>query len=251
MHRILARLVTATVAVTLVASGAVLFAPEANAAPAQVNRTVCKTSSLTVRTAAKSSSKSVGRVARNTSLTGVPQGSWFKITSGQFAGRFVRSSYVCAPAKPKPPTLKQQLASLKASGVRTGVDAGGLNPEFAARLNAARSAAANAGYSLTWSTAYRSWDTQWGLFYNGVVRRNSMTEARRWVMTPWESMHVRGLAVDINNAAAAAWLERTNGQFGLCRRYVNESWHFEILGAVGAPCPAKEADASRGNPLPG
>jgi LAS superfamily LD-carboxypeptidase LdcB len=72
-----------------------------------------------------------------------------------------------------------------------------------------------------------------------------------WVLPPKKSNHPWGLAIDINykvggekGEKAAAWLEKNGYKYGLCRRYVNEWWHFEPLVAPGQKCPKMEPYAS-------
>lgn len=51
---------------------------------------------LNVRSAASATSKSVGTVKGGTMLTGIAQGSWYKITSGTYANRYVSKAYLSA-----------------------------------------------------------------------------------------------------------------------------------------------------------
>jgi len=49
---------------------------------------------------------------------------------------------------------------------------------------------------------------------------------------------VTGEAVDVEAASGIAWLEKNGVRFGLCRKYANEDWHFELLApTVGSSCP--------------
>lgn len=127
-------------------------------------------------------------------------------------------------------------------------DTGRIDPELARRLADAQQGARQAGMKLVIVTAYRPWDTQLAWYRNGLAKYGSEAEARRHVLPPWESKHVRGLAVDVAENDASRWLAASNGRFGLCQRYANEPWHFEMLGDVGQECPAMEVDASEGNP---
>jgi D-alanyl-D-alanine carboxypeptidase len=66
-----------------------------------------------------------------------------------------------------------------------------------------------------------------------------LQEAERWVATPSTSAHVNGKAVDIGDSNAAAWLSEHGAQYGLCRIYGNEPWHFELRReAIDHGCPA-------------
>lgn len=125
-----------------------------------------------------------------------------------------------------------------------GPEPGRLTAEMAARVDQAIRAAAEAGFSLTVTSGWRSRDYQQGLFDEAVERHGSEEAARQWVLPPDESMHVRGLAVDVGPEDAAAWLADHGWQFGLCRRYANEPWHFEPTTAPGGACPDLQRDAS-------
>ncbi|NED95334.1 M15 family metallopeptidase [Phytoactinopolyspora alkaliphila] len=114
---------------------------------------------------------------------------------------------------------------------------------MAERVDQAIRAAAEAGLSLTVTSGWRSHDYQQGLFDEAVHRHGSAEVARQWVLPPDESMHVRGLAVDVGPEDAAAWLAEHGWRFGLCQRYANEPWHFEPTTAPGGACPDLEADA--------
>lgn len=129
-------------------------------------------------------------------------------------------------------------------------DAGRLDPVLSHRFRRAKAAAARAGYKLEITSGYRSWDTQLAQYERKVAETGSAAEARKLVLPPWESMHVRGRAIDVGGQKAAKWLERNGYRHGLCRRYANEWWHFEPLVTPGNPCPKLEPDASAGNPPP-
>jgi LAS superfamily LD-carboxypeptidase LdcB len=116
-----------------------------------------------------------------------------------------------------------------------------LTSSMARAVNRAIAAAAAAGVSMRVTSGWRSAEHQERLFAAAVVKYGSAERARRWVLPPAESAHVRGEAVDVGPEAAARWLELHGVRFGLCRRYANEAWHFERLAAaVGSACPALE-----------
>jgi zinc D-Ala-D-Ala carboxypeptidase len=116
-----------------------------------------------------------------------------------------------------------------------------LNPSLVKAVSRARAAAARAGLSLVINSGYRTWAKQQQMYDSAVRRYGSARAARRWVLPPQESTHVRGLAVDIGTPAAAAWLATRGGAFGLCRAYADEPWHFEYrpdwIVASGGRCP--------------
>jgi LAS superfamily LD-carboxypeptidase LdcB len=117
----------------------------------------------------------------------------------------------------------------------------GLQPALARAFTSARVAALAAGLDLRINSGFRTAATQQRLFDDAVAKYGSPDKARHWVLPPAESDHVKGLAIDVAPASGAAWLEKHGVSYGLCRRYVNEWWHFERLApAVGQRCPAME-----------
>lgn len=127
----------------------------------------------------------------------------------------------------------------------TGVgDVSGLTPSMRRAVARAIEAARADGVELRVTSGWRSAEHQRRLYEGAIAKYGSASVARRWVLPPDESAHVRGEAVDIGPAAGAAWLETYGVRFGLCRRYANEPWHFERLApAVGSACPALEPHA--------
>lgn len=118
---------------------------------------------------------------------------------------------------------------------------GAIDPALSRALGKAQIAARTAGLDLQVTSGFRSAATQQRLYDRAIARYGSPERARHWVLPPAESAHVKGLAVDVGPPAAAAWLEKHGVRYGLCRRYVNEGWHFERLApAIGQPCPAME-----------
>lgn len=98
--------------------------------------------------------------------------------------------------------------------------------------------AAAHGVTLCLQDGKRSRRQQQAQFDDYVRRYGSAESARQYVLPPHESMHVLGVAVDVQPPAAAAWLERTAGALGWCRQYENEPWHFEFgAGHRTAGCP--------------
>lgn len=120
-------------------------------------------------------------------------------------------------------------------------ESGAIDPSLSRAIGRAQIAAQGAGLDLQVTSGFRSAQTQQRLYDQAIATYGSSQSARRWVLPPAESAHVRGLAVDVGPPAAAAWLEKHGVRFGLCRRYVNEGWHFERLApAIGQRCPAME-----------
>ena len=120
----------------------------------------------------------------------------------------------------------------------------GLEPRVQDRFDAAARAAGADGVALSINSGWRSAQSQEELFDEAIVTHGSAREAARWVLPPEKSAHVWGTAIDVTPATGAAWLAARDGEFGLCRVYENEPWHFEPLVEPGGTCPAVVADAS-------
>ena len=118
-----------------------------------------------------------------------------------------------------------------------------------ALLRALRQAATDA--SGDWvefyvNSGWRSPEYQEQLFREAVWKYGSEEEAARWVATPDTSAHVSGNAVDIGSFDATAWLSEHGAQYGLCRIYRNEPWHYELRpDAIDQGCPPLYADATQ------
>jgi len=120
----------------------------------------------------------------------------------------------------------------------------GLDATLAARVSAAREAAAAAGVPLVVTSGARSVAEQQQLFDDAVAEHGSAEAATRWVLPPDRSAHVHGLAVDVGPAEGWRWLGEQGAAHGLCQVYENEPWHFEPLTEPGGTCPALVPDAS-------
>lgn len=119
----------------------------------------------------------------------------------------------------------------------------GLDPALREALQRAHAAAEEDGIDLRVGSGWRSKAYQAWLLRDAVRTYGSAAEAARWVGTPDTSLHVKGQAVDVSPYAAADWLHRHGAQFGLCRTYDNEAWHFELSpSAVDAGCPTMFRD---------
>lgn len=127
----------------------------------------------------------------------------------------------------------------------TGVgDTAHLTPALHRAIVRAIAAAGAEGVDLTITSGWRSAAHQQELYDQAVRKYGSPEAASRWVLPPASSAHVRGQAVDVGPKSAAAWLESNGVRFGLCRRYDNEYWHFELLAATpGSTCPQREPHA--------
>ncbi|WP_448060493.1 M15 family metallopeptidase [Cellulomonas hominis] len=129
-----------------------------------------------------------------------------------------------------------------------GTEATGLDPVLQQRFDDAAAAAAASGVELTMTSGWRSAADQQALVDKAIARYGSAAEARRWVLPPEGSAHVRGLAVDVGPTEGALWLGEHGADFGLCRVYANEVWHFEPVIEPGGSCPELLADSSSGWP---
>jgi LAS superfamily LD-carboxypeptidase LdcB len=145
-------------------------------------------------------------------------------------------------AAAKQAEAKQAAADIeKAKAAQPKPGTRGLEPSLSLAFNQARTAALAAGLDLRVNSGLRSVAEQQRLYDEAIAKYGSPEKARRWVLPPAESSHVKGLAIDVGPPAAATWLEKYGVRYGLCRRYVNEWWHFERLApAVGQRCPALE-----------
>ncbi len=118
-----------------------------------------------------------------------------------------------------------------------------LDPALLRALRAATKQADADRVEVHVTSGWRSTSYQQRLLDDAVDRYGSRAEAARWVSTPTASAHVSGHAVDVGSTDAAAWLAANGAQFGLCRVYGNEPWHFELRpSAVHDGCPSVYAD---------
>jgi LAS superfamily LD-carboxypeptidase LdcB len=141
----------------------------------------------------------------------------------------------------EPPPRERQAAPVAPMGVG---DTSHLTPALQRAVRRAIAAAAADGVELRVTSGWRSPRHQQELFAEAVRKYGSPEAASHWVLPPARSAHVRGEAVDVGPAAGAHWLEEHGVRFGLCRRYDNEYWHFELLAAAkGSDCPTREAHA--------
>lgn len=126
----------------------------------------------------------------------------------------------------------------------------GLDPALARAYLAAQADAAQAGVPLSLTSGARSHSEQQALWQDGLRTYGSPEVARRWVLPPEESAHVRGQAIDVGPVQGAQWLEGNGSRYGLCRTYENEWWHFELATTPGGVCPPMVPDASWARPAP-
>lgn len=117
-----------------------------------------------------------------------------------------------------------------------------LDPRLLAALRRAATAAAADGIVFVVDSGWRSPAYQERLLQDAVSKYGSEEEASRWVAKPTTSAHVSGDAVDVGHAASE-WLSEHGAEYGLCRIYGNESWHYELRPeAIRRGCPPTYAD---------
>jgi zinc D-Ala-D-Ala carboxypeptidase len=123
-------------------------------------------------------------------------------------------------------------------------DLRGLAPEALAAFTHARAEAFwRDGQLIGLTSGYRDAAEQRRIFAAEVRRTGSVSAARRRVLPPEESRHVRGLALDVRPVEGARWLEQHGGRYGLYRIYDNEWWHFEYRTVEPVRLPHPDAAA--------
>jgi zinc D-Ala-D-Ala carboxypeptidase len=118
-----------------------------------------------------------------------------------------------------------------------------LDPDLLDALRHAATDAAKNGVTFVVNSGWRSAAYQQHLLLEAVSRHGSTRKATRWVAAADRSFHVSGEAVDIGPASARAWLFKHGAEYGLCRIYGNEPWHYELRPrAARSGCPSMYAD---------
>jgi len=141
-----------------------------------------------------------------------------------------------------PSTIGPGDGSLTDSQVLTPFDTsnpavGRLDPSLLSAIQHAANAAAPYGIHMTVTSGWRSPEFQQRLLDDAVATYGSYDAARAFVQTPQASKHVTGQAVDMGGEGADQWLINNGAQFGLCRIYANELWHFELAADRYGVCP--------------
>ncbi|WP_243772482.1 M15 family metallopeptidase [Actinomadura barringtoniae] len=121
-----------------------------------------------------------------------------------------------------------------------------LNKALLAALQKAATHAERDGVHFVVNSGWRSERYQRELMEQAVTRYGSREEAKRFVLSPEKSAHVKGRAVDIGPTDADSWLGRHGAAFGLCQTYANEMWHYELATKPGGECPPQRPDATAG-----
>ena len=145
------------------------------------------------------------------------------------------------------PTALGQTDGAVPQGVRVfddGIPAvANLDPGLLRAFRHAAGDAAKDGIEILVNSGWRSREYQKQLLRDAIAKYGSEKEAARWVATPDTSSHVSGDAVDIGPSRATAWLSKHGAEYGLCRIYRNEPWHYELRPeAIDDGCPSMYAD---------
>lgn len=141
--------------------------------------------------------------------------------------------------KPKKTPTKSTRADKKYS--EESID--GLSPTLRSRLKKAMTGAKADGVTIRINSGRRSAAKQRRLLQEAIKKYGSYEAATRWVLPPDKSAHVQGKAVDIAPQAAMVWLNKNGWEYGICRPYANEPWHFEALTTPGKKCPPRKSSA--------
>jgi zinc D-Ala-D-Ala carboxypeptidase len=114
----------------------------------------------------------------------------------------------------------------------------GLRPDVLAAWRRLRTDAERADVRLCLNDGKRSATQQQREFDAAVEKFGTPELAAQYVLPPEKSMHVKGIAVDVQPLSSAGWVEDNGAALGWCRRYENEPWHFEYVQRyVSAGCP--------------
>ena len=81
------------------------------------------------------------------------------------------------------------------------------------------------------NSGFRSTERQTELWQEALRKYGSSEAADDWVAPPGQSMHERGLAVDLGGDLELAQRLVTSLGLPLHRPLANERWHFELLGS--------------------
>ena len=118
-----------------------------------------------------------------------------------------------------------------------------LDPALRDAMQAAARDAIADGVDFIVASGWRSVAYQQSLLDAAVVEYGSAEAAGEFVLSPDESKHVTGEAVDIGRTDANSWLSQHGADYGLCQTYANEMWHFELATEPGGDCPPQLSNA--------
>jgi D-alanyl-D-alanine carboxypeptidase len=118
-----------------------------------------------------------------------------------------------------------------------------LEPNLRAAMQDAARAAIADDIDFVVTSGWRSAAYQQSLLENAIIEYGSAEVAGEFVLSPEDSEHVTGEAVDIGRTDANSWLSQHGADYGLCQIYANEMWHFELATSPGGECPPQLANA--------
>ena len=118
-----------------------------------------------------------------------------------------------------------------------------LEPNLRAAMQDAARAALADDIDFVVTSGWRSAAYQQSLLENAIIEYGSAEAAGEFVLSPEDSEHVTGEAVDIGRTDANSWLSQHGADYGLCQIYANEMWHFELATSPGGECPPQLANA--------
>jgi len=175
------------------------------------------------------------------------------VVAGILAGGWHLGVTARAEADDAPPVPAAEAVTLTSAQKAAAKRAVARDPQLAAldrtlalRFARAQVAAAADGVTLTLTSGRRSAAKQDELVAEAVEKYGSTAEAHRYVLPADKSSHVQGLAVDVGPTEGALWLGEHGLDFGLCRTYANEVWHFEKLPPGRTTCKKMHPDSSWG-----
>ncbi|MBR4554268.1 MAG: M15 family metallopeptidase [Ruminococcus sp.] len=123
----------------------------------------------------------------------------------------------------------------------------GLSSGTQTAFNEMKAGAKADGLDIWIASGFRSYDTQYNLYWNYVARDGSQWSADRYSARPGYSEHQSGFAIDVNQASryfngspVALWLKDNCWKYGFIIRYPEgkeditgynyESWHVRYVG---------------------
>lgn len=118
-----------------------------------------------------------------------------------------------------------------------------LEPALRAAMQDAARAAIADDIEFVVTSGWRSAAYQQKLLDDAVIEYGGVEAAGELVLSPEESEHVTGEAVDIGRTDANSWLSQHGADYGLCQIYANEMWHFELATEPGGECPVQLPNA--------
>lgn len=127
-------------------------------------------------------------------------------------------------------TARAVLDPTKLMGVDATFDGHGMDHRLAQAVAKLLSAAHG---RVTFVSGYRSASEQQQLWDDAIAKYGDPEIADNWVARPGNSMHERGLAVDLGGDLGLAVQLIRSLNLPMWRPLPNEPWHFELVGSRG------------------